>query len=94
MVQPDCAAPQNPCPLSSGPAATPQGVAHRDIKLENALLHEVPNVKLPLVKICDLGYAKNNTQSMPHTKVRGWPTMRSQLAPLRHLFWLGWLLRP
>lgn len=31
-----------------------QGVCHRDLKLENILLHGHP----PLLKICDFGYSK------------------------------------
>ena len=34
---------------------TAQGVANRDIKLENVLIDSSPR---PLIKICDFGYSK------------------------------------
>ena len=34
-----------------------KGVANRDIKLENVLLHS--GNRLPLVKLCDFGYSKH-----------------------------------
>lgn len=44
-----------------------QGVANRDIKLENTLLDGSPR---PLVKLCDFGFSKDqNMQSMPHSRV-------------------------
>jgi len=36
-----------------------KGVCHRDLKLENALLHREEN-GIPRVKICDFGYSKSN----------------------------------
>lgn len=33
----------------------PQGILHRDLKLENTLLDDAPT---PRVKICDFGYSK------------------------------------
>ena len=56
-------------------AATPQGVANRDIKLENTLLDGSPR---PLVKICDFGYSK---VSSPSCGLRG----RPQCLPGIHL---------
>lgn len=44
-----------------------QGVASRDIKLENTLLDSSPR---PLVKICDFGYSKHEKfQSAPGSRV-------------------------
>lgn len=44
------------------------GVCHRDIKLENTLVHEEDGV--PVLKICDFGYSKHAAlDSMPHTRV-------------------------
>lgn len=44
-----------------------QGVASRDIKLENTLLDTSPR---PLVKICDFGYSKHEKfQSAPGSRV-------------------------
>ena len=40
-----------------------KGVANRDIKLENTLLHVVPNLPRPLLKICDFGYSKYDIRS-------------------------------
>ena len=46
--------------LQSHAAAVVQGVASRDIKLENTLLDGSPR---PLLKICDFGYSKVLAQS-------------------------------
>jgi serine/threonine-protein kinase SRK2 len=46
-----------------------KGVVNRDIKLENTLLKNVPNLPLPLVKICDFGYSKDHLTSDPKSKV-------------------------
>lgn len=46
-----------------------RGVANRDIKLENALLHQVTNLPKPLVKICDFGYSKSDCKSAAKSKV-------------------------
>ena len=46
-----------------------KGVAHRDIKLENTLLQQISGLPRPLVKICDLGYAKHDNRSAAHSKV-------------------------
>jgi serine/threonine-protein kinase SRK2 len=40
-----------------------KGVANRDIKLENTLLHIVPQLPRPLLKICDFGYSKYDIRS-------------------------------
>lgn len=34
------------------------GVANRDIKLENCLLHNEEGLPHPLLKLCDFGYSK------------------------------------
>ena len=41
-----------------GKVSGAQGVANRDIKLENVLIDSSPR---PLIKICDFGYSKVNT---------------------------------
>mmetsp|Transcript_36962 Transcript_36962/g.108960 ORF Transcript_36962/g.108960 Transcript_36962/m.108960 type:complete len:397 (-) Transcript_36962:288-1478(-) len=46
-----------------------KGVVNRDIKLENTLLQLVPNLPLPLLKICDFGYSKAHFASAPKSKV-------------------------
>lgn len=46
-----------------------KGVANRDIKLENTLLHSVPHLPLPLVKMCDFGYSKEENKSAAKSKV-------------------------
>lgn len=46
-----------------------KGVVNRDIKLENTLLQMVPNLPLPLVKVCDFGYSKAQFMSAPKSKV-------------------------
>lgn len=48
-----------------------QGVANRDIKLENALLDSNPR---PLLKICDFGYSKvllHHCENKVHDAARG-----------------------
>jgi serine/threonine-protein kinase SRK2 len=46
------------------------GVACRDVKLENTLLAYVPGLPLPLVKMCDFGYSKDEEgASAARTKV-------------------------
>ena len=44
---------------------TVQGVANRDIKLENTLLDGTAR---PLIKICDFGYSKVNIFATPGFK--------------------------
>ena len=44
-----------------------QGVASRDIKLENTLLDGSPR---PLLKICDFGYSKVSAAAHVHTPVQ------------------------
>eukprot|EP00201_Polytomella_parva_P006872 CAMPEP_0175075364 /NCGR_PEP_ID=MMETSP0052_2-20121109/21954_1 /TAXON_ID=51329 ORGANISM="Polytomella parva, Strain SAG 63-3" /NCGR_SAMPLE_ID=MMETSP0052_2 /ASSEMBLY_ACC=CAM_ASM_000194 /LENGTH=356 /DNA_ID=CAMNT_0016344031 /DNA_START=37 /DNA_END=1108 /DNA_ORIENTATION=- len=46
-----------------------KGVVNRDVKLENTLLHEIEELPLPLLKICDFGYSKAQTDSVPKSKV-------------------------
>ncbi|GBF97986.1 sulfur stress regulator [Raphidocelis subcapitata] len=46
-----------------------RGVVNRDIKLENTLLQVVPQLPLPLVKICDFGYSKADFGSAAKSKV-------------------------
>ncbi|KIZ02869.1 hypothetical protein MNEG_5087 [Monoraphidium neglectum] len=46
-----------------------RGVANRDLKLENTLLQAVPQLPLPLVKICDFGFSKGDDQSAAKSKV-------------------------
>lgn len=46
--------------LSMSPSLWPQGVCHRDLKLENTLLSTPSDGgNLPDVKICDFGYSKS-----------------------------------
>ena len=53
--------------LDQAPCSNLQGVASRDIKLENTLLDSSPR---PLVKICDFGYSKHEKfQSAPGSRV-------------------------
>jgi serine/threonine protein kinase len=40
-----------------------QGVANRDLKLENLLMDQDVNGKKPLLKICDFGYSKHEMNS-------------------------------
>ena len=44
-------------------------MVNRDIKLENTLLQMIPNLPLPLLKICDFGYSKAHFMSAPKSKV-------------------------
>lgn len=46
-----------------------QGVANRDLKLENLLLDKVGGNRRPLLKICDFGYAKHDLNSPATTGV-------------------------
>ncbi len=47
-----------------------QGVANRDLKLENLLMDQDVNGKKPLLKICDFGYSKHEKyQSAPGSRV-------------------------
>lgn len=46
-----------------------KGVANRDLKLENTLLHYVPTVAFPVLKICDFGYSKSDNKSCAKSKV-------------------------
>jgi Protein kinase domain len=57
------------------------GVVNRDIKLENTLLD---GSAMPLLKICDFGYSKHETDSKPHTKV-GTPGYTGALGSARLL---------
>jgi serine/threonine-protein kinase SRK2 len=61
---------QATAPTARAPRTPPQGVANRDIKLENTLLQEVSTLPLPLVKICDFGYSKADFRSAAKSKVR------------------------
>ncbi|MEW5313589.1 MAG: hypothetical protein WDW38_005145 [Sanguina aurantia] len=45
------------------------GVANRDIKLENLLLHNEEGLAHPLLKICDLGYSKADSRSLAKSQV-------------------------
>jgi Protein kinase domain len=47
-------------------ACCAQGVVNRDIKLENTLLD---GSRRPLLKICDFGYSKHETDSLPKSRV-------------------------
>ena len=40
------------------PTCLSAGVAHRDIKLENLLLHWDEGAEQPLLKLCDFGYSQ------------------------------------
>ena len=40
-----------------------QGVANRDLKLENLLLDDSSGGRRPLLKICDFGYCKSEDSS-------------------------------
>ena len=54
-------------PRTLAPSPLLQGVANRDIKLENTLLDGSPR---PLIKICDFGYSKHEKfQSAPGSRV-------------------------
>eukprot|EP00798_Chlamydomonas_sp_ICE-L_P010135 gene10135-8036_t len=44
-------------------------VEFKDIKLESTLLQMVPDLPLPLIKICDFGYSKAHFMSAPKSKV-------------------------
>lgn len=71
--------PSPTCPLSSTgspPLCPPQGVCHRDLKLENTLLDGNP---APRLKICDFGYSK---VSLVARVVPGRPWPGS--GPMRH----------
>lgn len=49
----------NPPPVCSGRCGGSQGVANRDLKLENLLLdRDGSDSTRPLLKICDFGYSK------------------------------------
>lgn len=48
----------DPSPTPHPPA--PQGVANRDIKLDNLLLQPIPGLARPLLKVCDFGYSKQD----------------------------------
>jgi serine/threonine-protein kinase SRK2 len=45
------------------------GVANRDIKLENCLLHNEEGLPHPLLKLCDFGYSKADFRSAAKTQV-------------------------
>lgn len=47
-----------------------RGVANRDIKLENLLLHVEEGLPHPLVKMCDFGYSKADFRSAAKSQVR------------------------
>ncbi|MEW5319447.1 MAG: hypothetical protein WDW38_010598 [Sanguina aurantia] len=44
------------------------GVVNRDMKLENTLLHFLPNCRTPLLKICDFGYSKAHHLAHPRAR--------------------------
>ncbi|KAG1657779.1 hypothetical protein FOA52_012856 [Chlamydomonas sp. UWO 241] len=46
-----------------------RGVANRDIKLENCLLHDEEGLPHPLLKLCDFGYSKADFRSAAKTHV-------------------------
>ena len=46
-----------------------RGIANRDIKLENTLLHNEEGLSRPLLKICDFGYSKSEHKSVAKSKV-------------------------
>jgi serine/threonine protein kinase len=48
-----------------------RGIANRDIKLENTLLHNEEGLSRPLLKICDFGYSKSEHKSVAKSKVGG-----------------------
>ncbi|KAI8467428.1 MAG: hypothetical protein J3K34DRAFT_523747 [Monoraphidium minutum] len=60
-----------------------KGVANRDIKLENTLLQSVPQLPLPLVKICDFGYSKTDYSSAAKSRV-GTPTYMAPEVLINH----------
>jgi len=45
-----------------------RGVANRDIKLDNTLLHHFEGAQLPVVKLCDFGYSKHAAKSTAKTQ--------------------------
>lgn len=54
---------------STPPNAHLVGVAIRDIKLENCLLHNEQGLPHPLLKLCDFGYSKADFRSAAKTQV-------------------------
>ena len=63
-----CAAVKTVCMYHSLDAVTLQGVANRDLKLENLLLDRQGG-KRPLLKIADFGYSKHEMNSSAKTGV-------------------------
>ena len=66
-TRPSCCR-SNPRPRAPA-AVAPQGVANRDIKLDNLLLQPVQGLRRPLVKICDFGYSKQDERATALSKV-------------------------
>ncbi|KAI8471513.1 MAG: kinase-like domain-containing protein [Monoraphidium minutum] len=46
-----------------------QGVANRDIKLDNLLLQPIPGATRPLLKVCDFGYSRADARAHAFSKV-------------------------
>jgi hypothetical protein len=67
----------------------PQGVANRDIKLDNLLLQPLQGLPRPLLKVCDFGYSKQDDRACVISKVGTLDYMapgagcRELLSPLR-----------
>ena len=58
------------CSLSHNPIEPVQGIANRDLKLENLLLdRDGRDGTRPLLKICDFGYSKHEMNSSAKTGV-------------------------
>ncbi|MEW5316782.1 MAG: hypothetical protein WDW38_008132 [Sanguina aurantia] len=56
-----------------------KGVANRDIKLENLLLHQAEGSLYPLLKVCDFGYSKADSRSAGKSQVGTLPYMAPEV---------------